>query len=171
MPKRSLLRLAGAIASAMNAGYFTPLSYAGLRFAEQLAHLREQMHEIERLGQVAVGERAELDRARRLILIGIDRAHQHHRRRSAAALDLAHELEAVLARQLHVDETQIGRRAIELFDAFWTRCRRDGLVAVRRQEIHQDHLVHRVILDNEDLLHPSRLALFKTVRWHRTTRP
>src|SRR5687767_15887422 len=103
MPNRSLLRFAGAMASAMNAGYFTR---AILRFAEQLAHLCEQLHEIERLRQIAIGEGAELHGTRRLILIGVDGADQHDRRRRAPALDLAHELESVLAGQLHVGETE-----------------------------------------------------------------
>src|SRR5690242_17246113 len=98
MPYQSFGRFAGSAISATNAGYRI------LCFAEELSHLREQLHEIERFGEVAVGERAELDGARRLVGVVVDRAHQQHGRPDAPALDVADELEPVLARQLDVDE-------------------------------------------------------------------
>src|SRR4051812_24703241 len=118
MPKRSLLRLAGAMASAMNFGCFT------LRLAEELTHLRQQLDEIERLGQVPIRERAELDGPRRRILVRVDRAHQEDRRIRPATFDLAHQLEAVLARKLDIDEAEVRRRLVELLDAFGPRARR-----------------------------------------------
>src|ERR1700759_5078100 len=66
-------------------------------FAEEGAYLLQQVHQVERLRQVAVGERAQLDRAGRLIVIVVGGAHQQHGDRLAAAFDLADELEAVLA--------------------------------------------------------------------------
>src|SRR5439155_10811805 len=68
-------------------------------------------------------------------------------------LDLAHQLQAVLARQLDVDETEVRRLLVVLLDALGARVRCDGQIPVRSQKIHQDHLIHRIVLDDQDLLH------------------
>ena len=72
--------------------------------ADEAPDLIQQQAQVERLLEVAVGERADARSSARLIAIGVHRAHQHHRDRRAGALDLAAHLEAVLARQLDVDE-------------------------------------------------------------------
>ena len=48
--------------------------------------------------------------------------------------------------------------------------RRDGLVAIRRQKIGQDHLIDRIVLDNEDLLHDAKVLL-EPIRRYGPTRP
>ena len=49
------------------------------------------------------------------------------------------------------------RFLIEPLDAFGSGRRRDRLVAIGREEVREDHLIHRVIFDDENLLHGSAL--------------
>src|SRR5262245_55486411 len=104
MPACTRWRLAGVAISASDAinaesAGRTRMARSGV--ADQLADLCELLHQIERLAQVAIGERAQLDGAAGLIAVVVDRAHQEDRCRLAVrtTLDLAKQLEAVLARQ------------------------------------------------------------------------
>src|SRR4051812_11611463 len=111
IPSHSFGRFAGAAISAMNGASRAIESRptrARLGLAEELAHRRQQRDEIEWLGQVALGQRADLVRTARLIAIAVHRAHQEDRRPLAvrAALDLAAQLEPVLAGELDIHEEQ-----------------------------------------------------------------
>src|SRR5262249_21744186 len=127
MPNHSFGRFTGCAISATDSlrEATSPIATILRRrsFPEQRADRMQKLDKIERLGQLAIDERAELDRPARLIAIVVDRAHQQDRGRLARgpALDLADELEAVLARQLDVDEQQIRRVAIEPLDALGPR--------------------------------------------------
>src|SRR5688572_15884025 len=145
MPAHNRWRYGGVATSATDArrNAIAAMRATLLRFAEQLANLRQQVDEIERLAQIAVGERAELHGAVRLIAIAVHGGHQEDRRRLPATLHLANELEAVLAWELDVDQAQIRRFAIEALDAFRSGRGRNGLVAVGCEEVGQDHLIDR----------------------------
>jgi hypothetical protein len=76
-----------------------------------------------------------------------------HLRAGGGALDLEAHLEPALARQLDVDEHQVGLLAVERGDALDAVDGGPHRVAVRAQVVGEDLQVDGVVLDHQDLLH------------------
>ncbi len=121
---------------------------AGTRATQDRVHTREQFFEVERFGDVVVG--AEFQPAKLVALLSLGREKDDGGSEILAPpLD---QLEAAFARQVHVEEHEIGskrfgraRRRIPIRDAL-------HLKTFERQIVVEDPRQHRIVLDDEHAL-------------------
>ena len=108
---------------------------------------RHQLHHVERLRQVVVGAQLEAEHAVHHLAA---RGEHDHRRRDALLAQVAEHVEAVLARQRHVEQHQV--------EAALARPARPGvaglgrlhLVALGAQPVAERQHQPRLVLDDQD---------------------
>ena len=111
---------------------------------------RQQLHHLERLGDVVVGAELQADD---LVDDLAARGQHDHRRLDAAPAQLAHDVEAAEPRQHDVEEDEIERLAGRALEAALAVAAALDAVSLAGEAIGQRHHQAGLVFDEEQALH------------------
>jgi hypothetical protein len=119
--------------------------------AEEALDLRGEAAHVDRLLDEAIAAHGE---ARLAVAFGRDR-HDRHARERVRAAQAQRDLVAVEVRDVQIDDDQIRRRLLREAHALEAARRVEHLVTRRCEDLAHEQAAPRVVLDVEDLGHPS----------------
>ena len=150
LPRRAWCSLKSISMSPMRHHVGGRLGRAGAGAPQHGAHARQQLGDRERLGDVVVGAQLEAEH-----LVGFGRAGGQHddRRRDRARPQVAAHVEAVLLRQHHVEDHQVGRERAGLLQPLVAVGGGFDLVALELEVVAQPEPHLRLVFNHQDSFH------------------